>query len=89
MSKTEQDGYRSVDVAKDFLGTVGMIAVFYLYWVAILLLISLFLVNVWHTSMIKILLLSGGLTIITTIVYLVFLIRRRIKQSRMRKYLKE
>ncbi len=50
---------------------------FFVWWMAVLLMISLIAVNVWHVSFTTILFMSLGLTAASSAVYLLVMIRRR------------
>ena len=67
------------DVVKTLLQWMVVSGLSFLYWMAMLLLASLFLMNVWHTSFEAILRYGIILTVITAVVYGIMLIRRKIK----------
>lgn len=67
------------DVVKTLLQWSVVSGLSFLYWMAMLLLASLFLMNVWHTSFEAILRYGIILTIITAVVYAIMLIRRKLK----------
>ena len=67
------------DVVKTLLQWSVVSGLSFLYWMAMLLLASLFLMNVWHTSFEAILRYGIILTVITAVVYGIMLIRRKIK----------
>ena len=54
---------------------------FFAWWMAVLLLISLIAVNVWHVSFEQILFLSLGLTGVSAAAYLFIMLRRAKKSS--------
>lgn len=56
--------------------TVGLFA----WWMAIQLVISLFLVNVWHVTFRQILTRTVALTAVSSIVYLLVMLRRDEKK---------
>ena len=58
-----------------------VIAGFFLWWMAMFLLVSLFAVNVWSVRWTQIVLISLGLTIPCTVVYLMVMIRRERKKQ--------
>lgn len=89
MSSTGQDGYKKMDIIKDILMTIVMIVVFFAYWTGMLFLLSIFLVNVWNTNLTKLLILSGALTLVSAIVYIVRLVRRRHREIQINNYLRE
>lgn len=67
------------DVVKTLLQWSVVSGLSFLYWMAMLLLASLFLMNVWHTSFEAILRYGIILTVITAVVYAIMLIRRKLK----------
>ncbi|MCR4902167.1 MAG: hypothetical protein K6A23_04855 [Butyrivibrio sp.] len=70
--------FHAIDIVKMVLQWTVVALLSYAYWVAMLLVISLVLLNVWHVSFENILLISGVLAAVTSIVYGVILIRRNI-----------
>lgn len=68
-----------IDVAKDVLMWVVVTVIAFAYWLAMLLILSLVLLNVWHTSFEAILHYAVVLMIITSILYLVRIIYKRYK----------
>ncbi|MBO5487849.1 MAG: hypothetical protein J5988_13155 [Eubacterium sp.] len=70
-----------VDVIKDILSWMVVTGLSYLYWMAMLLLISLFLLNVWHVKIDEIVRYSVILMIITSIGYLIKIFHRRRKEK--------
>ena len=82
MSKENEDKKEiAIDVVKGVLQWFVVSALSFLYWMAMLLIFSLILMNIWHTSFEEILRYGTILTIITAVVYAVMLIRRK-KNSR-------
>lgn len=67
------------DIVKTLLQWIVVSGLSFLYWMAVLLLASLFLMNVWHTSFEAILRYGIILAVITSIVYGIMLIRRKLK----------
>jgi hypothetical protein len=67
-----------LDVVKDFLGWVVVTAVAFVWWLAVLLIFSLILMSIWNTSFEAILRYSIAATIISSLVYLIWLIYRRV-----------
>ncbi len=67
------------DLIVNILTWVVVTACAFLYWMAVLLLLSIFLMNIWNTSMEKILNYGIILTVITSIVYAGILIHRKFK----------
>ncbi len=70
-----------MDIIKDVVSWVVVTGLSYVYWVAMLLLISLFLLNVWHVTWEQIVRYSIGLMIVTSVVYMITIFRRRWKEK--------
>lgn len=68
----------AVDTVRDVLIWIVVTGLAFLYWMAMLLLASLFLLNVWHVTFEEIVGISLVLTAITSAIYLGVLIRRRL-----------
>lgn len=66
-----------VDIVKETLGWALVTALAFVYWVAMLLILSLVLLNVWRVKFEQILDYSMVLTIITSAVYLGRMLYRR------------
>lgn len=75
----EYNRYKKIDMVKNVLFTSLMIVLFYAYWMAVLLLASVFLVNVWHVSLVQIAIYAAGLTGISSLVYIARLVKKRSK----------
>lgn len=60
---------RTIDVVKGVLMWAVITGLAFLYWMAVLLIFSLILVNVWHTSFDAMLRYSVVLTVITSAAY--------------------
>ncbi len=58
-----------LDYVKEFLAAVVVAAFMFVYWMAMLLLFSLLLMNLWHTSIDQILRLAIIFTIASGIIY--------------------
>ncbi len=67
----------ALDIVKDVLIWLVVTALSFVYWMVVLLLISLFLLNVWHITFEEILRIAFVLMIITSIGYIGVLIYRR------------
>ena len=67
------------DVVKSIMLWAVVTGGAFLYWMFVLLLISIFLMNIWKTSFESLLQYGIILTVITSIVYLVILLRRKFK----------
>ncbi len=68
----------AVDTAKTAFRWLAVSALSYVYWLAMLLLLSLFLLNVWHVSFVEILIYSGVLCAATALIYGCVLVHRKL-----------
>lgn len=68
----------AADVAKTAAKWVGFVILSYIYWVAMLLLASIFLLNVWKVTLVQILVWAGVLGGISALVYGYILIHRKL-----------
>lgn len=80
MDWREYDRYTQRDLVKDVLISILMMGVFYLYWLVMLLLLSLILLNVWRIKIEGIFWISAGLAAVTWVVYIIRLVQRRKKE---------
>lgn len=55
--------------------TIGAFA----YWMFVLLLLSIFLMNIWKTSIYQILKIGVALTVVTSVVYLIRIVVKKLK----------
>lgn len=69
----------AVDVIKGLLKWIVVTALAFVYWMAVLLLISLFLMNIWSTSIEKLLKYGLILTVVTGVVYGGMLLRKKFR----------
>lgn len=76
-----QNQYK-VDIIKDIVSWVVVTGVSYLYWMAMLLIFSLLLLNIWHVTFEQIVHYSTILMIVTSIVYVASIFRRRRKAEK-------
>ncbi len=67
------------DVVKTLLQWIVVSGLSFLYWMAMLLLASIFLMNIWHTNFDEILRYGIVLAVITAIAYGIKLVRRKLK----------
>lgn len=67
-----------IDIVKDFLIWVVVTVLAYVWWMAVLLIASLVLLNVWMITFQEILKLSAVLTIVTSIAYVVRKVYKRV-----------
>ena len=80
MSNNESDfKKKAFDVVKSIMMWAVVTAGAFLYWMFVLLLLSIFLMNIWRTSIEDLLQYGIILTVITSIAYLVILLRRKFK----------
>lgn len=70
---------RVIETVKDLLGWAVVTAVAFAWWMAMLLIFSLILVNVWKTTFEAILQYSLILMSVTSLVYLVRIVYKRVK----------
>ena len=70
---------KAFDIVKSIMMWLVVTAGAFLYWMFVLLLLSIFLMNIWKTSIESLLQYGIILTVITSIAYLVILIRRKFK----------
>ena len=70
---------KAFEIVKSIMMWLVVIAGAFLYWMFVLLLISIFLMNIWKTSIESLLQYGIILTVITSIAYLVILLRRKFK----------
>lgn len=66
------------DVVKEILKWVAVTAIAFAWWMFVLLLLSLFLLNIWHITFEGILRYGIVFTIITSVIYTENLIYRRV-----------
>ena len=66
------------DVVKEILKWVAVTAIAFAWWMFVLLLLSLFLLNIWHITFEGILRYGIVFTIITSVIYAGNLIYRRV-----------
>lgn len=76
----EYDVYDKRDLVLDILLTLAAAVGFYVYWAFTLFVLSLILLNVWHVSWQQILIYAAVLTVVSMIVYIVKLVKKRIKK---------
>ena len=80
-NKQENNKWKAVavDVAKNVVAWIVVTVCAFLYWMFVLLLLSIFLMNIWRTSLEQLLIYGAILTIITSIAYAGILIYRKFK----------
>lgn len=79
MSDIRKIKERAADAVKDVLMWAVVTGGAFIYWIAVLLIISLVLMNVWHTSFESILKYTIVLTVITSAVYLIRMVYKKLK----------
>lgn len=72
-----EENQGKIDVAKGVLGWIVVTIASYLYWALLLLMASLFLLNVWHVTWTQINHYSLILMCITSVVYLIWSYRKK------------
>ena len=74
---------QTVENVKSFAGWLVATVLGFGYWVGLLLIISLFLVNVWKVTWVDILTYAAVLAVITSIVSGILIVRRRVKRVKL------
>ena len=77
MKKERKTGYSKIDLVKDILITLAVILLLFAYWVSVLLILSLLLMNVWRIRWQQIVWIALGLTVVSGTVYTLRLVIRR------------
>ena len=72
-----EENQGKIDVAKGVLGWIVVTIASYLYWALLLLMASLFILNVWHVTWTQINHYSLILMCITSVVYLIWSYRKK------------
>lgn len=80
---------KAIDLVKEILLFVVVVALLFIYWMAVLLIISLVLLNVWVVSFDTILNISIGLTILSAAVYVVRRVMKHKKEMRVTAYMEK
>ena len=70
---------KAFDLVKSLMLWAVVTAGAFLYWMLVLCLFSIFLMNIWKTSLEALLQYGIILTVITSLAYLVILLRRKFK----------
>lgn len=68
----------AAEIAKDTARWLVVTVLAYGYWLALLLIFSIFLLNIWKVSLVQILIYSGVLCAITSVVYAYILVHRKL-----------
>jgi|GEM_PF-3591783 len=77
MNFEEYNQYTKKDIVKDVLLTILLVIVFFVYWIAMLLLFSLILINVWKVRLVQLVIYSGILTVVCAAAYITHLVKKR------------
>ncbi len=75
----EYNKYNKIDILKDILISIMVTILFFGYWMIMLLILSLILVNVWKIKIEAMCIIAGILTILSSIVYIWRLVVKRRK----------
>lgn len=67
----------TADVSKDTAKWLVVTLLAYGYWLLLLLLLSIILLSIWHVTFVQILLYSGILCAITSVIYACMLVHRK------------
>lgn len=78
---------QTAEILKDIVGWVIVTAAAFVYWMLMLLFASLVLLSYWKVSFEQLLRYGIILTVISSVVYLVYLIRRKVKENRIARYM--
>lgn len=70
---------QAADMIKEILKWIAVTAGAFAYWILVLLLASLFLLHIWHTSLEQIVVIGSVLGTLTSAVYLGWLIYQKRK----------
>jgi hypothetical protein len=79
MNFEEYNKYQKSDLVKDIVFSVLWLLLFAVYWMGVLLLLSLALINVWRVTFIELAGYAAALTVLSFIIYCVRLIKKRRK----------
>ena len=79
--------YTAKDVAKDVILTVLAGVGFFVYWVALLALISIILVNIWSVTWLELCIYGAVLAAVTEIIYIIHVVRKRRREKDIRDYI--
>lgn len=71
MNHEESKKEIALDIVKDFLIWIVVTGLAFVWWIAVLMIASLILLNVWMVTFQEILKITTALTVITSILYLI------------------
>ena len=77
----DRENQYKVDIIKDVLSWIVITALAFVYWMAVLLILSLILLSVWHVKIEQIIAYSLILTVISSAAYLIWIFKRRGKEK--------
>ena len=67
----------AIDTSKTVFRWLMVTLFLYVYWLAMLLLLSIFLLNVWHVTIVRIMIYAGALCVLSSVVYAFMLVHRK------------
>ncbi len=79
----------AIEWLKDIAGWVLVTGIAFVYWLVMLLFASLVLLSYWKVTFESLLRYSVVLTVISSILYLIYMIRRRVRENRIARYMAE
>ena len=82
-------GGQTTEILKDILGWAIVTAAAFAYWMLMLLFASLVLLSYWKVTFEQLLRYGIVLTVISSAVYLVYMIRRKVRENRIARYMSE
>ena len=72
----------TIDIIKDVAGWVIITVLAFAYWLVMLLFASLVLISIWNPTFHMLLRYSIVLTVISSLAYLIYILRRRFHKNR-------
>lgn len=67
----------AIDTSKTVFRWAAVTAFLYVYWLAMLLLLSIFLLNVWQVTLVRLMIYAGALCALSSVVYAFMLVHRK------------
>lgn len=80
---------KAIDLVKEILLFVVVVALLLAYWTAVLMIISLVLLNVWIVSFETLFTIAVGLTVLSAIAYVIHRVRKHRREMSIAAYMKE
>ena len=77
----DRENQYKIDIMKDILSWIVITALAFVYWMAVLLILSLFLLSIWHVRIEQLIAYAAILTVISSIAYAVWIFRRRGREK--------